>query len=185
MPLVCFRGQVSIKLLLQAASHILETCYDAARQVGLKVDGREGEVRAGSVSITPSLAMIRSTFKATGLSPASSSSLTTHSIPLSANSGYRAGGSTLPGKASDLLMERACRLLLDQDSESGHLTIRGTYFKRKNNYKTKPTKSCFAPCAASYQPRTVWMVSMTSPSPPWGKSSKIRFSSSNAAETSS
>lgn len=46
--LVCFRGQVSIKLLLQAASHILETCYDADRQVGLKVDAREREVQAGS-----------------------------------------------------------------------------------------------------------------------------------------
>ena len=66
---VCFRRQVSIKLLLQVASHISERCYDAARQVGLKVDAREREVQAGSVSITPSLVMIRSTFKATGLSP--------------------------------------------------------------------------------------------------------------------
>ena len=80
--LVCFRGQVSIKLLLQAASHILETCYDADRQVGLKVDAREREVQAGSVSITPSLVMIRSTSRP-GLPP-SSSPLTTHSIPLSA-----------------------------------------------------------------------------------------------------
>ena len=74
--LVCFRGQVSIKLLLQAASHISETCYDAARQVGLKVDAREREVQAGSVSITPSLVMIRSTSKAKPLP--SSSPLTTH-----------------------------------------------------------------------------------------------------------